>query len=960
MKRLEFLLFAVVAVVCANANSFTVDKLTYTTLDDEAHTVQLTKAGSQDAELKIPETVEYEGVTYTVTSVNLNVSSWNPNEGSRISVVTIPKTVEEIERLQGLNLTSVLFAEDSRLKTIEYGAFKSSGFKEISLPESVETIGSNAFYKCSKLTAIDIPDNVTVIKAGTFYGCIALTDIKLPSKLEVIEYNAFYSSSSMQRTIILPASLTSIGRSAFSYAELRPTGTVPPTLESGAFDTGVTVVIDDPALLGIYLNADGWKNYVEGPEINVDGLTYKVKSGSEAELIAIPNDRKSITIPEAVSLGELQLAVTSIMDGVLDYGSTSYHKAVEEIYIKAPVSSIGRQSFYSFGFRGAESILKHIELPESLQRIEDQTFQYCTQLKSIDIPDNVEYIGQYAFAYSAIETFTAPAKLTEIGNYMFFYCSSLKTATLHDNIKAITYGAFNYCSGLTELTLPAGLETISLDALGGTSVAELRIPHTVRDIYRDDVYGQTMMDSLKNIFITGGSNDKYFDMDGVLFRKAEGTDGNELLCYPNNRDAEEYTVPDGTVGILAWAFGRNIGKTDSDPTPLKRVSLPESVEHIDSYAFAFNHSLSDINLPKKLTSIGAHAFHFDRQVTVRIPESVTYVGDYAFGVNTVYIDAIQPPSCESNPFDGTICVKPEAVDAYKSHEAWGKCRVLGDAHEHDGMIYVANGQSGAELAGYVRMPGETLDIPQTVTIDGEQRRVTALGDNALNRAIRVNTVNIPETVDSIGAECFRLCGNMTSANIGNARVKWPNFLGCNKLQEITADENNIYHTTQNGVLYSKAMDTLQIYPLGAEREAYFLPEDVKTIGDYVMYDMSANGYDINLKLQKLYSLSQTPPVCGASSFTVCSSRFIKTNLTLYVPENLVKTYINENGWGNIKFILGLSDEEISDILAGVNEIEADGNGLTGADDVFYTISGQRVTKPGKGLYIRNGRKVVIK
>lgn len=603
--------------ITAHCADFTVDNFTYTTLDEAAHTVQLTKVSSQDAELKIPETVEYEGVTYTVTSVNLSLSAYS--SGTRIiSIVTVPKTVEEIERLKGSNLKSIQFAEGSRLKTIGNGAFSSNRFEEISLPESVETIEACAFQNCSKLTAIDIPDNVTTIKAYTFDGCTALTDIKLPAKLTVIENRAFYSSRSMQRSIVLPAGLNSIGSSAFSYAEIHPTGSVPPTLESGAFGTGVTVVIDDPALMMAYLNADGWKDYVEGPEIVVDGLTYKIKSASEAELIGIPYDQKIITIPASINYGELQLAVTSIRDGALDYGDRYHHNAAEEIYIKASVSSIGRQDFGIMDLRGPESCLKHIELPESLQRIEDETFQYCTQLKSIDIPDNVEYIGQYAFAYSGIETFTAPSKLTSTSNYMFVNCSSLKNVTLHDNIKDIAPMSFAGCPKLRELALPSGLETISLDALANTAVEELRIPHTVRDISLSGFY-DCMPDSLKNIFITGGSNDKYFDLDGVLFRKVEGTDRKELMCYPNNRGAAEYTVPDGTVGILEWAFGRNGGETDYDPTPLKRVILPESMVHIDSYAFAFNHSLTDINLPKNLTSIGTHAFHFDRLITVRIP-----------------------------------------------------------------------------------------------------------------------------------------------------------------------------------------------------------------------------------------------------------------------------------------------------------------------------------------------------
>lgn len=67
--------------IAAHCARFTVNDLTYTTLDEEAHTVQLTGVKSQDAELKIPETVEYEGVTYTVTSVNLSLSAFIPVQG---------------------------------------------------------------------------------------------------------------------------------------------------------------------------------------------------------------------------------------------------------------------------------------------------------------------------------------------------------------------------------------------------------------------------------------------------------------------------------------------------------------------------------------------------------------------------------------------------------------------------------------------------------------------------------------------------------------------------------------------------------------------------------------------------------------------------------------------------------------------------------------------------------------
>lgn len=143
-KKLLLSFIAFFMAIAAHCARFTVDDFTYTTLDDEAHTVQLTGVKSQDAELKIPETVEYEGVTYTVTSVNLSLSAFS--SGTRnISIVTVPKTVEEIERLKGTRLTSIQFAEGSQLKTIRHGAFSPNRFEKISLPESVETIEAYAF-----------------------------------------------------------------------------------------------------------------------------------------------------------------------------------------------------------------------------------------------------------------------------------------------------------------------------------------------------------------------------------------------------------------------------------------------------------------------------------------------------------------------------------------------------------------------------------------------------------------------------------------------------------------------------------------------------------------------------------------------------------------------------------------------------------------------------------------------
>ena len=84
-----------------------------------------------------------------------------------------------------------------------------------SIPNSVTSIGDYAFEYCSSLTSIVIPNSVTSIGCGAFYSCSSLTSIVIPDNVTSIGYNAFAYCSSL-RSIVIPNSVTSIGDDAFS------------------------------------------------------------------------------------------------------------------------------------------------------------------------------------------------------------------------------------------------------------------------------------------------------------------------------------------------------------------------------------------------------------------------------------------------------------------------------------------------------------------------------------------------------------------------------------------------------------------------------------------------------------------------------------------------------------------------------------------------------------------------
>ena len=79
-----------------------------------------------------------------------------------------------------------------------------------------------------------------------------------------------------------------------------------------------------------------------------------------------------------------------------------------------------------------ESAFESITLPSTLKRIESETFMWCDNLRSVEIPNGVEYIGSECFCNSGIEEITLPGTLKEIGEDAFGRCPKLKTVWVEE------------------------------------------------------------------------------------------------------------------------------------------------------------------------------------------------------------------------------------------------------------------------------------------------------------------------------------------------------------------------------------------------------------------------------------------------------------------------------------------------------------------------------------------------
>lgn len=204
------------AIRYLNTDNKDIQGLTYTLNADHTATVANYDNHTPDGVIDIPDTVKKDNIDYTVTAIGDSAFK-SLSTSINVSSVFIPATVRSIggSAFSYCNaLTTVTFAEDSQLKSIGGSAFFGTEhahprFKEIKIPDSVETIGNAAFRYCQDLERITLPSALQKLSNSTFHGCTALSEVTFPASLKTIEKGAFIGCRKLSE-VKLPASLTTI------------------------------------------------------------------------------------------------------------------------------------------------------------------------------------------------------------------------------------------------------------------------------------------------------------------------------------------------------------------------------------------------------------------------------------------------------------------------------------------------------------------------------------------------------------------------------------------------------------------------------------------------------------------------------------------------------------------------------------------------------------------------------
>ena len=850
-------------------------------------------------------------------------------------------------------LTSVTIGNS--VTSIGSSAFNGcSGLTSVTIPNSVTSIEGYAFYNCSGLTSVTIGNSVTSIGDYAFYGCSSLTSVTIPNNVTSIGSYAFYIRSGLTsitvaqgntkydsrencnaiiesesntlilgcKTTIIPNSVTSIGERAFSGCSGLTSITIPNSVTS----------IGSYAFQGCGLTS-----------ITISNNVASIGEGAFSRCTALA----SLTIPSSVtSVGDFAFAGLNLTSMTIDksdcslmylwFGDGVDATSIENIIIGANVSSVCGEINSVLGL---ESILvdanntkydsrndcnavietatntlvagcKNSVIPDNVVAIGKSAFWKCSGLTTITIPNSVTSIGQSAFSgCSGLTSITIPNSVTSIGNGAFYRCSGLTSVTIPNSVTSIGSDAFSGCSGLTSVTIPNSVTSIGEYAFSGCKgLTSITIPNSVTSIGDHAFNGCSGLTSVTigNGVTSIGSRTFYNCSSLTSVAIGSGVTSIGSDAFYGCSGLQKVIVPD----IAAWC-GINFGVYESNPlyyahhiysdenTEIKDLVIPNSMTSIGSWAFSYCSGLTSVTIPNSVTSVGNYAFYNCSGLTsITIPNSVTSIGQSAFSL------------CSSLT---SVKSKIETPFAFGSSAFYGI--------SNDCVLTVPYGTRDAYIAA-----GWTTSVFKGGVVESENVTIAMkTGSGADRTMIGYSSQYSLDFTGINDVKAYIVIGFTDTKGVLMARVN-----------VVPANTGVVLKSDVAGVEVEVPTTTSDVY------YANLLKPAVNNVTIYPTEDIDAVNYT-NLMVGTLNNQQM-------GFVTLPSSKAYSNKCYLQVPTAFYNGAASAREGGlEMEFV----DTETTDIRSLMHQGSV-------TNDAYYDLQGRKVIPGKKGIYIKNGKKVIVK
>ncbi len=802
----------------------------------------------------------------------------------------------------------------------------------------VNEIRSSAFKDKSLLTEVIIPDSVTAIGKNAFNGCAMLSKLTLPESVRSIGEGAFCGCLELTEFTI-PEGVTKIEYNTFAKCGSLGSVTIPQSVTSigkRAFDSTALTAVTLP-----------------------DGLT---EIGEYA--FAVCRGLCSITIP----------------DGVTDIGDSAFSDCRN---------------------------LNSITLPKNLKRIGIRAFEFCGSLKSVTVPDGAERIDSLAFSNSGLTDITVPASVTEIGGDAFQGCGNitihgytgsyaetyasirddrsfvaidgasgeivaegtcgenltwaldsegtltisgtgdmenyyhdnmpwtslrgdLKAAVIEKGVTSIGESAFYECKALTSVSIPEGVTGIGEDAFNYCkALTSVTIPEGVTSIGEEAFY---LCESLVSVTIP----DSVTNIEREAFR-ASAWLKNEQAKNPlviagkmlvNGQACKgAVTIPDGVKYIADYAFEVSSGSDACDD--MTSVVIPDSVTEIGKGAFKNCEKLTEVRLSNGLTCILTETFwECEKLNNVVIPDSVTTLNHYAF-THCTSLSSVTIPESVTEFGQGVFQDTVWLADRQAENPVVTVNGIVIDGKTCKGEVMVSDGAKGIAYGAF----SSNENITAVTLPDG----TTEIGDYAFGWCSGLTEITIPQSVNSIGEDSFTSCRNLTIKGYAGSYAE--SYANENNIPFVSLGEapgvlsgtcgENVTWELQNGVLTISGTGKMANYTpedspfSGLSFSKAVISDGVTSIGNHAFASCSV--------LREL-CIPESVTLIGSEAFVDC------TALTeVIVPDGVTEIWTAAFGGCS-----SLTSVKLPDSLTEISPF------------IFESCPITEITLPSEAMYIGDG------
>nr|WP_294881995.1 leucine-rich repeat domain-containing protein [Prevotella sp.] len=408
-----------------------------------------------------------------------------------LSFLELPSGLTSIGNYAFFICTSLFSLQlPSGLDSIGESAFQGcTGLSSLQLPSSLTSIGKCAFDNCSGLTSVSLPSGLTSIGAFAFEGCIGLSSLQLPSGLTSIGVNAFSSCSGLT-SVSLPSGLTVISTGTFAGCYNLKSVQLPSDVKSiarGAFSncTGLTSLelpsgltkIEDGAFSGCSNIVSVYAYMPDPPLFDGDGKDFPTCFNENCALY-VPKKSYTAYIV-APGWGDFKTIAKFNPDLIRDW------------------------------------VTKNVAQAGTLSTMIGEDKENITKLKLTgNLNDtDVQYLEEMIREAALQELNLKEAQLYAIESLWFYDCKNLTSLVLPDVLQRIEKEAFAHCTGLTTISLPAGLEYMyaAFDDCTGLTSVYANMPTPLQDAF--SFYGVDESNCI--LYVPEGSLAAYRQMENT-------------------------------------------------------------------------------------------------------------------------------------------------------------------------------------------------------------------------------------------------------------------------------------------------------------------------------------------------------------------------------------------------------------------------------------------------------------